>query len=296
MSQFTADPIVRNTSSNPPLGRIMEERLSRRTALRGAFASAFTLLASTSACSAVVAPQHTAPSGNKALALGFASLPTSMTDACVVPPGYRATVLGAWGTPLHDAAAPWRSDGGNSSHDLLHATGMHHDGLYYFPLYESSEEGLLVVNHEYIDEAALHPNGPTQPGGKRPAEEVRKEINAHGVSVMHIRQGSGGVWNIVRNSHYNRRFTSATVMDVAGPLAGSNWLQTPFSPAGMHVRGTNNNNCGNGTTPWGTYLTAEENWAMCFVNHGALPAHQQRSGIPTKASRYQWGNSRRGCQ
>jgi len=287
MSQFTADPIVRNTSPNEPLGNIIEKRLSRRTALQGTLASAFTLWASVNHAVAATGFQQTAVGSNQPVALGFESLPPSMTDACVVPPGYRATVLGAWGTPLHDAAASWRSDGGNSSHDGLYATGMHHDGLHYFPLYDSSDEGLLVVNHEYIDEAALHPNGPTQPGGKRPAEEVRKEINAHGVSVMHIRQGSGGVWDIVRNSHYNRRFTSATVMDIAGPLAGNDLLKTPFSPQGTEVRGTNNN-CGNGTTPWGTYLTAEENWAMCFVHRGDLAAHHQRSGIPTKTGRYQW--------
>jgi len=287
MSQFTADPVIRNTSDNTPFSNIIQEHISRRTALGGALASAFTLFASSSAVGATTPANNTSPLTEKPLALGFESLPVSMTDGCVVPPGYICTVLGAWGEPLNDLATPWRSDGGNSSHDALHSTGMHHDGMHYFPLHGSSEEGLLVVNHEYIDEKALHPNGPTEINGKRPAEEVRKEINAHGVCVMHIRQNRNGQWNIVRNSHYNRRFTSATPMNFAGPLAGSEHLKTPFSPEGMQVRGTNNN-CGNGTTPWGTYMTAEENWAMCFVNKGELPAHQKRSGVPTKNGRYQW--------
>ena len=96
---------------------------------------------------------------------------------------------------------------------------MHHDGMHYFPLAGSSTDGLLVVNHEYIDEKALHPNGPTLVAGKRPAEEVRKEINAHGVSVMHIKK-TGAKWAIEKNSKYNRRFTSATPMELAGPVAG----------------------------------------------------------------------------
>lgn len=84
-----------------------------------------------------------------------------MTDACVVPAGYVAHVLGPWGTLPNDNAAEWDKDGNNSSTDLLHSTGMHHDGMHYFALEGSSTEGILVVNHEYIDEQALHPAGPT---------------------------------------------------------------------------------------------------------------------------------------
>jgi len=283
MSQSISDPVIRNASGNSPFSAILQRQVSRRAVMGGALASALTLFTGAGrAASASRVQQSTTPT------LGFTSLPASMTDACVVPPGYRASVLGAWGTPLTDQAAPWRSDGGNTSGDLLHATGMHHDGMHYFPLDGSSSEGLLVVNHEYIDEAALHPDGPTLVDGKRPAEEVRKEINAHGVSVMHIRSGKpSGRWDVVLNSPYNRRFTSATTMTLSGPVAGSHWVRTPFAPDGRAVRGTNNN-CGNGTTPWGTYITAEENWAMCFVNRGEQPLHQQRVGVATKAGRYQW--------
>jgi len=285
MSQSISDPVIRNTSGNLPISAVLQRHVSRRTVMQGALAAALTAFAGAAPASRASRLMHGQASAP--VALGFASLPASMSDACVVPPGYRATMLGAWGTPLTERAAPWRSDGGNSSDDLLYATGMHHDGMHYFPLHGSSSDGLLVVNHEYIDEAALHPNGPTRRNGKRPAEEVRKEINAHGVSVMHIRLQPGAHWNVVPNSRYNRRFTSATPMTLSGPLAGTHWVRTPFSPDGKTVRGTNNN-CGNGTTPWGTYLTAEENWAMCFVNRGKMPTHQQRVGVATKAGRYQW--------
>lgn len=281
MSKSISDKAIRNEAGNTPFSAVMDAHLSRRTFTRAGMAAALSALGG---C-AVTAGGGKEP----ALKLGFVSLPNSMTDACVVPQGYVAQVLGAWGTPLNDRAAPWDRDGKNTSNDLLHSTGMHHDGMHYFPLDGSSTDGILVVNHEYIDEKALHPAGPTMTAdGKRPAEEVRKEINAHGVAVMHVRK-SGSTWDIVKNSPYNRRFTSATPMALAGPVGGTDWVKTPYSPAGKMVRGTNNN-CGNGTTPWGTYITAEENWAFCFVNtdKANLPEHQKRSGVPTGKGRYQW--------
>jgi len=283
MSKSITDKVVRNDAGNRPFSAILETSLSRRTVTRGGLSAALALFAgsSLSACGGGDEEAVTR--------LGFASLPTSLTDACTVPAGYVAQLLGAWGTPLNDNAADWKSDGTNTSTDLLNATGMHHDGMHYFPLEGSSTEGLLVVNHEYIDEKALHPSGQTGTGvgEKRPAEEVRKEINGHGVSVMHIRK-SGNTWAIVKNSRYNRRFTSATHMALAGPVAGTDWVKTPYAPTGASTRGTNNN-CGNGCTPWGTYLTAEENWAFVFANtdQAGRPAHQKRLGVPA-TGRYKW--------
>lgn len=287
MSKSISDAVVRNASDNASFSSILEARLSRRTLTRGGLGAVFAAMAGGGlvACGGGDGGDDEKPDAGK-LALGFASLPVSMTDGCVVPAGYVAHVLGAWGTPLNDNAAPWDQNGNNTSNDLLNSTGMHHDGMHYFPLAGSSTEGLLVVNHEYIDEKALHPSGPTLVGGKRPAEEVRKEINAHGVAVMHIRR-EGGRFNIVKNSRYNRRFTSATPMSLAGPMARTDAVKTPFSPNGTQARGTNNN-CGNGYTPWGTYITAEENWAACFVNTGTRPRDQVRVGIATATGRYKW--------
>jgi secreted PhoX family phosphatase len=48
---------------------------------------------------------------------------------------------------------------------------------------------MLCVNHEYVDQRVLHANGPTiMPNGQRPADKVRREIAAHGVSVVEIRK------------------------------------------------------------------------------------------------------------
>lgn len=301
MSKSISDKTVRNPGKNTPFSEILERSMSRRTVMRGGLAAAFATMTSLGLSGCNSSDDDDADSGQApatpdtppnpvvppaTLKLGFESLPNSMTDGCVVPSGYVAHVFAPWGTPLNDNAQPWDQNGNNSSNDLLNAMGMHHDGMHYFPIEGSSTEGLLAVNHEYVDADALHPNGPTRIAGKRPVEEVRKEINAHGVAIVHVRRASGR-WTIVNNSRYNRRFTSATAMKLAGPVGGTDWVKTPFSPNGTQVRGTNNN-CGNGYTPWGTYITAEENWAACFVNKGTRPAHQRRVGVASSTGRYRW--------
>ncbi|MBP6621736.1 MAG: DUF839 domain-containing protein, partial [Alcaligenes sp.] len=229
MSKHISDKTVRNHSQNKPFSEVLEISLSRRAMMRGGLAAALATMSSfglagcDSSSTGGQAPDNDGgttpnpdPEPPASVKLGFESLPTSMTDGCVVPQGYIAHVLAPWGTPINDNALPWDQNGNNSSNDLLNSMGMHHDGMHFFPLEGSSTEGLLAVNHEYIDEKALHPKGPTVVNGKRPAEEVRKEINAHGVAIIHIRR-TNGRWDIVQNSRYNRRFTSATAMKLAGP-------------------------------------------------------------------------------
>jgi uncharacterized protein len=64
--------------------------------------------------------------------------------------------------------------------------------------------------------------------------------------------------------NYNRRITAGTPMEIRGPVRGSELAKTKYSPNGTMTRGTINN-CAHGYTPWGTYLTCEENWAGYFV-------------------------------
>jgi uncharacterized protein len=91
---------------------------------------------------------------------------------------------------------------------------------------------------------------------------VRKEVAAHGVSVVEVKK-SDGTWDVVYGN-YNRRITAGTPMELRGPVRGSELAKTKYSPNGTMTRGTINN-CAHGYTPWGTYLTCEENWAGYFV-------------------------------
>lgn len=110
----------------------------------------------------------------------------------------------------------------------------------------------------------------------------------HGVSIAHIIRKPDGEWQLIEGSPYNRRITASTPMQMSGPVAGHDKLITRFSPDGTKTRGTINN-CAHGYTPWGTYLTCEENWAGCFMNDDEVhPREHERYGLNRGNSRYYW--------
>lgn len=209
----------------------------------------------------------------------------STADAVTVPEGYSAEVLYAWGDPISDGPG-FKADASNTAAEQEQQAGMHHDGMHFFPLplgSQSATGGLLAVNHEYTDDGLLHV------GGMEPwtAEKVAKSQAAHGVSIIEVTL-TGDKCSVVRPSSYARRITNRTPMGFSGPAAGHALLQTAADPAGKQVLGTLNN-CAHGVTPWGTYLTCEENFNGYFINKaGDIPPLQKRYGINDKGFGYRW--------
>lgn len=287
-----------NFSDNRTFASVLAARMERRALLKGGIGAAMagffgaSLVACSSDGKSDRDPKDSSPVPSAPL-MGFSAIATGVADAIRVPEGYTAKAFIPWGTPICGSYPEYRADGTNSGEDQEQQIGMHHDGMHFFPIDvrqggNSSDEGLLVLNHEYIDEAYIHAQYPEKDAdGKRPADEVRKEIAAHGVSVVHIRKNTEGEWEVVHGSPYNRRITGATPMELRGPVRGSDLVKTKYSPDGTEVRGTINN-CANGFTPWGTYLAAEENWAGYFVNKGAQPREHSRYGVPSNNGRYSW--------
>ncbi len=200
--------------------------------------------------------------------LDFTAVPKSLADVVAVPAGYSVTVLYRLGDPINATAPAFANDGTDTN--FGQRAGDHHDGMSYFglaatgaaPDTASSTRAMLVLNHENITQRYLHPNGPTTVAGARPEAEALKEMECHGVSAIEIAR-SAGTWAYVPGSTLNRRVTPLTPTVFNGPAAGNAQLRTRFSPTGVAGRGTINN-CANGTSPWSTYLTNEENWAGYF--------------------------------
>ncbi|WP_206932039.1 PhoX family protein [Roseococcus thiosulfatophilus] len=295
------DEPLSNPSANPFFTDIAAQRMSRRGWMAGGMAAFMTgFLPAGSAKASVTGPQP---------AIGFQPVPVAAQDRVTLPPGYSAQVLIPQGTMLDGSAG--RPLVEMSGEEQGRAIGAHHDGMHFFPIegqspdQGSSTEGLLVLNHEYVEPRFMHARAaglslgagrmPLEDGARNP-DEALKEINAHGVSVVRIARGTDGAWNVVADPR-NRRITAATPMEIAGPARGHALLRTTYSPDGTRTRGTLNN-CAHGVTPWNTYLTCEENWAGYFVNRTQpeqRPREQARYGVPVQQSRYNWDQARGGA-
>ena len=303
------DEIPSNASANPTFTEIAEARLGRRRMLMGGLATAITGFIGAGAQPA--GAQGAAAAATTGPAIGFRPVPVNTTDTVVVPEGYSVQVIIPHGTPLN--GQPWKAPAEMTGAEQGTAIGAHHDGMHFFPIegrepdQGSSTDGLLALNHEYIEPRFMHARAAGQAiangrmpvvNGARPDDEVLKEINAHGVSIVRITKQANGQWAVV-NDPRNRRVTGATPMEIAGPVRGHALVRTKYSPDGTRTRGTLNN-CAHGVTPWNTYLTAEENWAGYFRNTDQvdqkpeLPREHARYGVPTAQGRYNWDQAQGG--
>ena len=273
------DDLDNNPSTAPHLQDLVAQRISRRDVIVGGIGGIGAMAAAGFGAAGLLAADSAAAQSRDsrgtvaAPALDFTPVAKSTDDAIRVAAGYTATVIYATGDSLSTAVPEYAGDG--SEADYSRRAGDHHDGINWFglnaaadvPDRTSSNRGLLAVNHENISGTAqfLHPQGETNlaaAAGPRPESEVVKEIDAHGISFVEMRK-VGDQFTRQVGSRYNRRVTGRTVMEIAGPVRGTSFVRTPFSPTGLLSRGTLNN-CGHGVTPWGTYLGCEENWAGYF--------------------------------
>ncbi|MBB1255876.1 PhoX family phosphatase [Streptomyces sp. OF3] len=290
LTRTDPDDISSNPSDNRPFGSVLDARLSRRGALRGGTAAAagFVLLGGPANGTATARPVAAAPptgGGHHRELLGFRQVDTHDEDVLTVPEGYCTQVLIPWGTPIQPGGPRWRKDASNTAADQARQLGMNHDGMHFFPLgkgrHASSRRGLLVLNHEYVDQQLLFPDGEED----MTPEKVAKALAAHGVSIVEIECGADGRWHTVR-SRLARKVTGSTPVTFSGPVAE----QHPELRARNRPMGTLNN-CSMGVTPWGTYLTCEENFNSYFGTEDPdwrPNAVERRYGINSEGFGYGW--------
>ena len=287
----------RNLSLTDVVERAVAARPSRRKLLLGGLgAAALPFLGGLAACggdddepAAAVPPEQM---------MAFASVSTSSADSIVVPAGYVASAFIPWGEPINAMAPAWKPDASNTAIEQEQQVGDNHDGMAFFGFNaagngfgERSDEGLLVLNHEYINPEYFYTPGSDPDAWFAPftLEKARKGQAGHGISVVHVRRAADGSWEHVKTSPYNRRIHGNTPITIQGPAAGHDLMKTAADPAGAEVLGTLNN-CGNGRTPWGTYLTCEENFNGYFGWNGehTQTVLEARYGITAGGFGYLW--------
>ncbi|WP_153503758.1 PhoX family protein [Cumulibacter manganitolerans] len=277
------DHAAPNTSGGEYFGDIMTAALSRRrmlqaTAVVGAAAAASSVLGGRAA---YAAPSVAAPG------LRFTPIAPSTADAVVVPAGYEQKVVLRWGDPIL-AGAPAFDPAAQSAAAQQGQFGYNNDFLGFFDLDASTQ--LMMVNHEYTDEYIMFP-------GYDPQNPTREQVEiawaAHGLSVVAVQAATkGGAESPIVGHPSNRRIHTGTAFKLTGPVAGHDLVKTAADPTGTTVLGTLNN-CSGGLTPWGTWLTAEENFNQYFANADLVTdptakARLKRYGVSGMASERKW--------
>ncbi len=286
-----SEDVGRNPTDNRTIGDIIAVRYNRRDVLRGALG--------VSAIAATVSPLALVAAGRaeaNASRFVFDEVAVGSDADHHVANGYDADILIRWGDPVLEGAQafdPQTQTGAAQKRQF----GYNNDYLAYFPMRgagSAARHGLLVVNHEYTNGELMFPGvrgeGPRRIDLKKITDaHVSVEMAAHGGSVLEIRR-ENGKWRVVGDSRYARRIDAETPMTITGPAAGHPRMQTAEDPSGRGVRGMLNN-CAGGVTPWGTWLTCEENFHFYFLgelaaDHAEARNHK-RYGVPGRA--YMWG-------
>lgn len=281
MSQFELqDELNHPRTQTPEFAQMAERGLSRRrflgaSAALGAVAF-FAMTPISQSIAAVLAPARSS-------LLGFSAVPASTADTVVVPDGYQVERLISWGDPLFAGAAEFSNQvSKNTAANQKHQFGDNNDGMSFFPVDEHT--AILAINNEYTNYELMFEHQ----GQSMTVADVQYAQAAHGVSVITLVKQAQG-WRFDKEGQFNRRIDANTPMRISGPAKGHALLQTQADPQGETALGTFNN-CANGMTPWGTYLTCEENFNGYFGSDAQVnpsPAFA-RYGIAAEDAGYSW--------
>ena len=273
-----------NDSAEPSIGTLIGRRFGRRVALRGLAGAGVAAALGAESLTTTALAQSGGPS-----TLGFKEIAHTLDSTQHVPEGYEVQVLIRWGDPV-GAGAPAFDPAKLTAAAQEKQFGYNNDYIGLHPLPANSKQSdrfLMVVNHEYTNTGLMFAG---LSGARAVANKAQSEVEmaAVGGTVVEIAR-EGAAWKVVGDSKYARRISVNTPMEISGPAAGDARLKTAADPGGRKVFGTLNN-CAGGMTPWGTWLTCEENFNSFFGGDASkLPDAevQKRYGVGREAA-YSW--------
>jgi len=171
--------------------------------------------------------------------LGIKPLVPSAADELMLADGLSYQVLVRWGDPI----AP-----------DIHF-GFNNDFTAYRPLDPANpDEGLLWVNHEYVDPRFVSGGGSgAAAAAAKTRDQVVAEMAAVGGSILHIRRDKNA-WQVVSGDPLNRRLDGSTMIPFnwPEPIAGAKQAMGTLA------------NCSGGMLPNGNILTCEENYDQFY--------------------------------
>jgi uncharacterized protein len=262
------------------------------------------------------------PSEAAAIPAGFAAVAENTDDQVTVPVGYKWERLISWGDPLFEGIAPAKPARGApftyTRAEQENRFGTYNDMIALFPAVWSypwpegtADRAIMCVNHEAVSPFMTAPSAPGVAWAASP-ETLEAMYSSMGVSVVELaHDGVTGAWSVIKGSApgvgKNRRITPFSEVVFDGPAATHSWVKAGCTKVAEieHVRsgapktagafkvGTFQN-CAGGYTPWGTYLTAEENINNCFFTKGAtsetLSTAQADPGFKFDQASYGYNN------
>jgi secreted PhoX family phosphatase len=130
---------------------------------------------------------------------------------------------------------------------------------------------MLWVNHEYLNPLFVHKKFVSAEKTKKEVEIEMKEV---GGSLIEIERLDSGELKVVQDSIYNRKIDGLTSI----PFANQINILDQDSALGTLA------NCAGGKTPWGTFLTCEENY------DGFYGERDYKTGNRIPSEHYGWEN------
>lgn len=196
---------------------------------------------------------------NRLKNLKLESIPASKVDDLILTNGMNYHTIIKWGDAINDK-------------DTF---GYNNDFTCFIPLDKTNpKDGLLWVNHEYVNPLYVSGYNYRNPNTLRTKEQIDKEMYNVGGSIIRIKEVNGK-WEMVFNDPYNRRITAKT------PIA-FNW---DYPICGKDSAIGTLANCSGGITPWNTFLSCEENYDDFY---GETVYTENNKSYHKKSKYYQW--------